>query len=48
MSEQYKIRSINDMVVTVDGGQGLSMQDMVYLGDETPDRRSGGRSTAKK
>ena len=34
MSEQYKIRSINDMVVTVDGGQGLSMQDMVYLGDK--------------
>lgn len=33
MSEEYVIHSVNGPVVTVTGGRGLSMQDMVFVGD---------------
>lgn len=31
---QYKIYSVNGPVITVRGGRGLAMMDMVYAGDE--------------
>ena len=30
--ENYRVYSVNGPVVTVKGGRGLAMQDMVYVG----------------